>query len=1046
MSVTTIRTPYGAAALATLRDVVCEAKADDPMAPVTILVPNNLAGIVARRHLAAGLGDAANGIAGLRLATLARLAEQLASAVLAPRRPATRPVLAAAWRAALDGGPSVFDPVKEHPATIRALVSASGELRDLSHAGLAGVSATSPLAADLVRLHQTVRASLAHQWYDETDLLDTASSILDDAALDDAALSDDALSDDALLGEIGAVRELGRLVLYLPQELTLAESRFTRTLGERADLVVLTGLTDVRRADRAVRRSLDRLGTSLDPARTTPRVASEVRHASDSDDEVRCVVRDVVAALRTIPAHRIAVLYGATHPYARLLHEHLGAAGITVNGAGTRPVIERAIARGFVDVLSLAADDVPRADFFTAMSEAPTRTFTGDRVPTARWERLSRSAAVIAGEDWHARLQAHADALQQDIETEEASPDSTASQIERLQRDRAAALALQSFSTELRRRLHDGLALSTWSTLSSWASGLFTTLYGDSRALAQLPVEEQYAATTVEHTLRGLADLDAFEPTADLRALIEVLTLELEAALPRVGRFGEGVLVAPLSAAVGLVADVVYVVGLAEDAYPGRLREDALLLERVREGSLGELASYRDALDAKHRHLMAAFDAAPRVVASFPRGDLRRSTRRLPSRWLLWTLRELSGDPDLAATDWEAARSPFITGSPSYASSLTQVPLPASEQEWRTQAATLGTALPDPVVTAAQQLVRARASDAFTRFDGNLSGIAGLPDFGDGQRAVSPTALEFYAGCPYAYFVERLLRVSPLEQPEAIITISPLEVGNLMHETMDEFIIACADSLPGFGEPWSPAQRALLRTIAQAKAAEFEKRGSTGHERLWETERDRILGDLGDMLDDDDRRRAQRDSRVLRSELAFGMRGADPVSVAIDGGSVLMRGSADKVDQARDGTLIVIDLKTGSMRRFEGMKQDDLANGTKLQLPVYAQAALQLIGGPSAEAAYWFVRQGKRGWIDVVLTPELQDRYATALGTLTRSIATGRFPAKPPETPDFLWVQCPFCNPDGLGHGEARVRWEAKRHDPSLDDLVALIEPEAAAG
>jgi ATP-dependent helicase/nuclease subunit B len=41
-------------------------------------------------------------------------------------------------------------------------------------------------------------------------------------------------------------------------------------------------------------------------------------------------------------------------------------------------------------------------------------------------------------------------------------------------------------------------------------------------------------------------------------------------------------LVAPLGSAIGLDADVVLVVGLAEELVPGRLREDALPPERVR--------------------------------------------------------------------------------------------------------------------------------------------------------------------------------------------------------------------------------------------------------------------------------------------------------------------------------------------------------------------------------------------------------------------------------------------------------------------------------
>ena len=75
-------TEYGRAALDALRVVVADAKRDDPMAPVTVLVPNNIAGIVARRHLAHGLADGNNGVAGIWFTTLARLAEQLASPTL----------------------------------------------------------------------------------------------------------------------------------------------------------------------------------------------------------------------------------------------------------------------------------------------------------------------------------------------------------------------------------------------------------------------------------------------------------------------------------------------------------------------------------------------------------------------------------------------------------------------------------------------------------------------------------------------------------------------------------------------------------------------------------------------------------------------------------------------------------------------------------------------------------------------------------------------------------------------------------------------------
>ena len=65
------------------------------------------------------------------------------------------------------------------------------------------------------------------------------------------------------------------------------------------------------------------------------------------------------------------------------------------------------------------------------------------------------------------------------------------------------------------------------------------------------------------------------EPVADLAALRLTLGLELAGDLPRQGRFGTGALVAPLGSAIGLDADVVFVVGSPRSwcrPRPGRCR------------------------------------------------------------------------------------------------------------------------------------------------------------------------------------------------------------------------------------------------------------------------------------------------------------------------------------------------------------------------------------------------------------------------------------------------------------------------------------------
>ena len=101
MTVESVTTSNGRPALDALRRLVAAEKTDDPLAPVTVLVPNNIAGLSVRRHLARGVTDG-RGIAGIFISTLPRLAEQLAAASQHPRTPATATVVAAAWRSVLD--------------------------------------------------------------------------------------------------------------------------------------------------------------------------------------------------------------------------------------------------------------------------------------------------------------------------------------------------------------------------------------------------------------------------------------------------------------------------------------------------------------------------------------------------------------------------------------------------------------------------------------------------------------------------------------------------------------------------------------------------------------------------------------------------------------------------------------------------------------------------------------------------------------------------------------------------------------------------------
>src|SRR5437870_4721601 len=98
MPIELVTAAYGPPAAHALRDAVAVAKGDDPLTPVTVIVPTNYVGVAVRRQLATGnLGPVAgrgNGIAGVTFLTLYRMAELLGAPRLAAaqRRPVSSPV------------------------------------------------------------------------------------------------------------------------------------------------------------------------------------------------------------------------------------------------------------------------------------------------------------------------------------------------------------------------------------------------------------------------------------------------------------------------------------------------------------------------------------------------------------------------------------------------------------------------------------------------------------------------------------------------------------------------------------------------------------------------------------------------------------------------------------------------------------------------------------------------------------------------------------------------------------------------------------------
>ena len=1038
---------YGTDAASELRAQIARIKGSEPLAPVTVVVPSNQVGVSTRRLLASGavgpVCGAGPGLIGVTFVTPYRLAELLGASALAAqdRRPVSVPVLGAAVRQALQEDPGAFGPVAHHAATEAALVAAHRELRDLDPVALTALAGSSARAGEVVRVHRAARARLAEHWYDEEDLIAAATT--------------------TVLG--GSVpTDIGAVVVHLPQRLSRHAAELLAALGATSELCVIAGATGVAKADAEVVQSVARLGVDLGRPPVGPALpsmvsasATRVVTASDADDEVRAAVRTVVDAVRDgTSLDRIAVLYAAPEPYGRLLQHHLEAADVVTNGTATLPLAGRLAGRTLLGLLALPTTGFRRQDVFAWLSGAPI-LHEGRWAPTTSWERISREAGVVAGRgDWDRQLQHLADRLTDVADRAEAEgdeDDATDWKVIRAREDATRALELRGFVLGLADRLASAEAPAPWAERVTWTKRLLAAVLGGASRRTAWPEAEQRAADRLVVALDRLSVLDALEGPVGLDVFTRALAVELESDLGRVGRFGEGVLVGPVSMGVGVDLELAVVVGMAEGTFPSTLRDDSLLPDEDRDAAGGALPLRSGHVDRLHHQFLATVGGAARQVLCVPKGDLRRSRERVPSRWVLDVASTLAG------TTWWSddllhGSAPWLTHLASFDDAVRTAVVPATEQEHRLRQLLAldpprrqlhaAAASVDGTLAAAVDVVDQRGSDRLTRFDGNL---AGLPIPSPVDRGASATSLESWAKCPHGYFVRHVLGVQPLEQPEDVLQITALDKGNLVHAALEAFIQEALDEgrVPAVGGHWTDDDRGRLAKIATQLCDDAEADGLTGRSLFWQRDRGKILADLDRFLTEDDGLRNATGATPYATELPFGIGERPPVAFPLaDGRTVPLRGKADRVDRSADGGLHVLDYKTGSTRAYTGISADDPhQGGRRLQLAVYGLAARQQTGAPDARvrADYWFTStKGRWEQLGYEITDDVLDQVSSAVTTIVHGIEAGVFAPHPIPHSTSPFPDCPACDPDNLGTTEVRRHFERKLTDPVLADYAAL--------
>lgn len=536
---------------------------------------------------------------------------------------------------------------------------------------------------------------------------------------------------------------------------------------------------------------------------------------------------------------------------------------------------------------------------------------------------------------------------------------------------------------------------------------------GMEQACARLLMPD--AAAALRETWAGLAALDRVDDGTHFaefarhahRALARVVV-----SAPSDGPGAAATWSAELSAAAGVPADVVVILGLVEGGLPRHPRGDPLLpdTERARVNqALREMGETARALPLRTSGLererlsfaLAVAGAREKVVLTYARTDPARDRERLPSPFLLELFASATGEPASyeGFASWAAVHRFALAGTHQdpegaldrgeFDRAIVRASLAAGTSGIPRLRAffALRPGLRERV--AAQ---RARwGVDELSAHVGWLGSDACRLAIEEAHRgAMSASRLRGYAFCPQSYFLAHLLGLREWKEPERRSEPDPRDRGQLYHEILRDFVTAVMREAI---TPWSHDRldeyRRLMERIIARHFAEARARPGGGLFLHWEDEERRVRDDMERWL-----REELEDAAGFEPcevELDFGKPPDPAVAVRAGEESMELRGRIDRVDITRDRLRArIIDYKTG---KATVNSDDPLEGGRAIQLPLYALAAEEILrarfpGLEVTEAALYGVSQS-RGFGRQPLAAAVWQERAPELGRVCRTLTGG---------------------------------------------------------
>ena len=216
---------------------------------------------------------------------------------------------------------------------------------------------------------------------------------------------------------------------------------------------------------------------------------------------------------------------------------------------------------------------------------------------------------------------------------------------------------------------------------------------------------------------------------------------------------------------------------------------------------------------------------------------------------------------------------------------------------------------------------------------------------------ISASSLQLLAACPLAWLYRHGMRLRPTVDPEfdPAVWLDPMQRGLLLHAIYEQF-----------ARKWMDRQEQLhtaeadqdILLVARAVFLEWERLIPAPNPGAVEAEWRFVEQSARYFLLME---REHRGEVWLDCEVELAAGGRAPRISLPDGSQLLVWGRIDRIDRREDGSLVVIDFKTGSNRAFLGAgKGGAFRGGRQLQSGLYSLAAERLLEARVAAFEYRF--------------------------------------------------------------------------------------------